>query len=104
MGLYTFLKVIAFVALLVLGYMYYLGFWDPQKAIKVTFEGCDFLYFEAQCPYKDVGELFSRMEKDISDTFEEFEYTSAGVYFDNPEMVVEPHMTRSAIGIIPLTD
>lgn len=104
MGLLTFLKVIVVLAILIAGYMYYLGYWDPQEARKVSLDGFPFMYFEAQCEYKDLGKLFTRLEKDIETDFDEEEYAFAGCYFDGPEMLKESHMTRSAIGIIPLNE
>jgi hypothetical protein len=104
MGFYTLLKVLLFLAVIAVAFLYYLGYWDPQEARKVALESLYFMYFDAQCNYKDLGKLFSRLENDIDDSFDEGEFFCAGAYFDDPNMVAQPHMTRSAIGIIPITD
>jgi hypothetical protein len=102
MGWITFLKVVAVLILCFVGFLYYLNFWDPQEARKVILEEFNFLYFEAQCSYNDIGGLFGRLEKELSDVFEAGDTTTAGMYFDDPNMVEQKHMTRSAIGVILL--
>ena len=100
MGLLTFLQALILLILIVVGYLHYLGYWDSQKAITTQLDSFHFLYFEAQCVYKELAKLYARLDNELAGEFEQGEITTAGVYFDDPSSILEPFLARSAIGVI----
>lgn len=85
MGLLTFMKVLLLIGIGLLGYLYYLGYFDSTEAKHEMLQGFKLIYFEIVGSYQNVGNFFRRLEKDLKDAgFTSDEITLTGVYFDDP--------------------
>ena len=99
MGLLTLIKVLVLIGVVLLGYLYYLGFFDSTQAKQSLLSGFSFVYFEVSGSYHNVGNAFKRLERDLrNENFTSEEITLTGVYFDDPASLQDSSRARCAVG------
>lgn len=81
-------------------FLMYYGLFPSQEPTHQIMNGMTIIYTEAQCKYPDLGSAFLRMWKEVRMIGNMKTSRCVGIYFDNPSLIKQPHMARSAIGLV----
>lgn len=92
-----FLYILALIALSIAVFFFYMGFHRPIVIEKTRLGRRYVLYTQHSLDYKNTGKLFKELKADIKNDFGRS--LKFGVFYDDPNMIVDRTKCRASVGI-----